>query len=696
MKKNQRAPTSLWESAHGRVGEFLRFAACLRQTSGGSSPGRLLHQVVREGVADQLGIRLQIELLHDSRFIGARRLRAEVELFRDRLQGLSGSEQEEYLALTVGEQLVQRPAGAGAVAEGELLGKLRTDVPSPRGDLSQRREQLLGLAVLGDVAGRTRFQHPRRDRALRVHAVDEHGDLRMLRLDARDQLDGIGGGHRDVHQQDVERLLAQLFQQLLAVARFGDDLEIRRRLEDVPDPASNHRMVIGDQYSDRIHRLVVRYRNGYFGSRARGAPDAQLAAEHDHALPDAEQTECLPSSDRLDVKSTTVILYFETETRRVEPDGYLHVLGCGMARYIGQRLLHDSEHHDAFVLRKLGLRTQELERAANAAAPLELLDQALHRREDSEIEHGGPKRRRDVADHLDGTVDRVSQLLRPCLDLRVAFAEFDPEHGQIHLEGCQRLSQLVVDLASDMRALLFPHGIVVGGQFAQPVGMRLQRPQRGAQLRRPGRYSQPQRPVPENQHDRSREYACGQKGEIVVIPRVDRQLHGASEPTDLDVLELLRRDALKAALNEVAKIGPPLEYRPMKARDIERRSLAEFVCETLLENKILGYRQIHAKQRDFPGSCRLHHGVGTRKPADRLDAPVFEPAGARAAVLGSYRETAHAGDVVDAADGSVEKNPRVHFRVGERILVELRTRLGVGQRLDDVCSLALQRVLGFG
>src|SRR5712671_2002907 len=657
MKKNQRAPTSLWESAHGRVGEFLRFAACLRQTSGGSSPGRLLHQVVREGVADQLGIRLQIELLHDSRFIGARRLRAEVELFRDRLQGLSGSEQEEYLALTVGEQLVQRPAGAGAVAEGELLGELCTDVPSPRGDLSQRREQLLGLAVLGDVAGCTRFQHPRSDRALRVHAVDEHGDVRMLRLDARDQLDGIGGGHREVHQQDVERFFAQLFQQLPAVPRFGGDHEIRCRLEDVPDPASNDDMVIGDQYSDRLHRLLVRYGNGYFGPGARGAPDTQLTAEHDYALPDTEQTECFPFSCRVHVKSASVVFYFEVEMRCVEPDGDLNFLGPGVARYVGQRLLQDSENHDASILRKPGLGAQELDRAVDAAAFLEFLDQTLHCGDDSEIEHGGPKRRRDVADHLDGTVDRVSQLLRPCLDLRVAFAEFDPEHGQIHLEGCQRLSQLVVDLASDMRALLFPHGIVVGGQFAQPVGMRLQRPQRGAQLRRLDRYSQPQRPVPENQHDRSSEYACGQKGEIVVIPRVDRDLHGASEPPDLDVLEFLRRDALKAALNEVAKIGSPLEYRPVKVRDVERRSLAEFVCEVLLENKILGYRQIHAKQRDFPGSRRRHHGVGARKPADRLYAPVFKPAGTRAAVLGSYRETAHAGDVVDAADGSVEKNP---------------------------------------
>src|SRR5258708_36141221 len=33
----------------------------------------------------------------------------------------------------------------------ELLRELRVDVPSPRGDLSQRRKQLLGLAVLGDV-----------------------------------------------------------------------------------------------------------------------------------------------------------------------------------------------------------------------------------------------------------------------------------------------------------------------------------------------------------------------------------------------------------------------------------------------------------------------------------------------------------------------------------------------------------------
>src|SRR4029077_10002061 len=104
-QKYRRAPTSLWESAHRRVGGFLHFAAASRQNvTNGEGPrmraaARLLHEVIREGVADKLGVGLQIELLHDSRFVGARRFRAEVELSRDRLDGLSGGEQEKYLAL---------------------------------------------------------------------------------------------------------------------------------------------------------------------------------------------------------------------------------------------------------------------------------------------------------------------------------------------------------------------------------------------------------------------------------------------------------------------------------------------------------------------------------------------------------------------------------------------------------------------
>src|SRR5260221_2314554 len=87
--------------------------------------------------------------------------------------------------------------------------------------------------------------------------------------------------------------------------------------------------------------LLVRYRNGYFGSRARGTPDAQLAAEHDYALPHAEQTERLPFSSPVHVKSASIVLYLEVEMRCVEPDGDLNFLGPGVARDVCQRLLQD-------------------------------------------------------------------------------------------------------------------------------------------------------------------------------------------------------------------------------------------------------------------------------------------------------------------------------------------------------------------
>jgi len=127
---------------------------------------------------------------------------------------------------------------------------------------------------------------------------------------------------------------------------------------------------------------------------------------------------------------------------------------------------------------------------------------------------------------------------------------------------------------------------------------------------------------------------------------------------DLDVLELLRRDALLAALNEVAKIGSPLEYRPMKARDVERRSLAEFVCETLLKIRYWATRGIHAK-----------HGISLARAAVTTASElgnrriVSMPRSSsqletRAAVLGSYRETAQLACRWNAADGSVKKHAR--------------------------------------
>src|SRR5215467_12229152 len=89
--KNQPAPTWAWDVAYPRVGVFLQ---------------DLLDQLVRDRVADELGVAPDLELLHDPGLVRARSLGAEVQIPGDRLEGLSRGELGEDLALPVREQLV--------------------------------------------------------------------------------------------------------------------------------------------------------------------------------------------------------------------------------------------------------------------------------------------------------------------------------------------------------------------------------------------------------------------------------------------------------------------------------------------------------------------------------------------------------------------------------------------------------------
>src|SRR5215831_1357597 len=235
--KNQRAPTRACDDADARVGLFLQQG--------------LFHQLVGDRVADELGVARDLELLHDPRLVGARGLGGEVEVPRDRLEALAAGELEEDLALAVRQQLVG--GLGGAVAEREALGELRADVPSARGDLAERADQLLGLAVLRYIARRAGLEHSRGDRALGVHAVHEHRQLRMLRLDALYQLDRIGAGHANVHQHDVDRRRAQLLVHVLAVDCLGSNHDVGRHREDVAQPPPHHGVVVSDQYPDLLH-----------------------------------------------------------------------------------------------------------------------------------------------------------------------------------------------------------------------------------------------------------------------------------------------------------------------------------------------------------------------------------------------------------------------------------------------------------
>jgi len=257
--------------------------------------------------------------------------------------------------------------------------------------------------------------------------------------------------------------------------------------------------------------------------------------------------------DRLDVKSTpssfTSSGNASRRARRLSPRSWLR----HGAIILVNRLLHDSEHHDALVLRKLGL-VPGTEREPNAAGsgtprpgspPPRGFRNRARRAE-------APSRR--VADHLDGTVDAclplrtlvlISGLLSPNLIpstdrsiLRAVSA--CPSSSWISRATCARSSSRTESWWADNSR---SRSACVCSDPSAALSSAVLADTRNRK-----------RPVPENQHDRSREYACGQKGEIVVIPRVDRELHGA--PSQRTWMSWSSCAVMPScALNEVAKIG---------------------------------------------------------------------------------------------------------------------------------------------
>src|SRR5258706_2373703 len=195
-------------------------------------------------------------------------------------------------------------------------------------------------------------------------------------------------------------------------------------------------------------------RHGYgdAGAMAGGAGDCQLPAQYDHALLYAQQSEGLLAARRVDVEPDAVVLDVEPDALGVVIEQDLDVACVRMPGHIRQRFLNDSEQHDAPVLAHRDVAVYDADRATDSASLLELLDQPLHSREDTEVERGRPQGGRDAPHDLDDGIDPALQFLHLFPDLGRRFAELQGQEGKIHLERSQGLAQLVVDFARDMRS----------------------------------------------------------------------------------------------------------------------------------------------------------------------------------------------------------------------------------------------------
>ena len=134
----------------------------------------------------------------------------------------------------------------------------------------------------------------------------------------------------------------------------------------------------------------------------------------------------------------------------------VHARSARMPRHVGEDLLEDAERRGRHVDVELGGLRRQLRAAADAGALLEILRLPADRRHEAHVvEHLGPQAGGDLAHRLHRGVDQLAHRVG-LLDERL-LAQALGEPRDFHLESGQHLTQLVVNLAGDVRALFFPH-----------------------------------------------------------------------------------------------------------------------------------------------------------------------------------------------------------------------------------------------
>jgi hypothetical protein len=145
---------------------------------------------------------------------------------------------------------------------------------------------------------------------------------------------------------------------------------------------------------------------------------------------------------------------------------HAHMAGLGVAQHIGQRLLHQPVQGQAVgvVAGVLG----QLQAQLQAGALGELGGQDLQRRDQAQV---GQRRRTQVLDdaalQCDALVQQLAHVLEPLIDLGRRGLGHAADAGHVQLGGGQQRTQLVVQLAGQVGALVFAHGLQVAGQLGQ-------------------------------------------------------------------------------------------------------------------------------------------------------------------------------------------------------------------------------------
>ena len=162
----------------------------------------------------------------------------------------------EHLEFTVGKALVWE-ALLGAVGEtAELQHLLDGQVFAAGTDAADGVDEFLGGALLGQVAGGAGLEHAPGILILRMHAQDEHGQFRGVRLHQLEHVEAAGAGHGDVQHEGVPGLRADLLHHFAPVGGFAADLDVGGFLKNLAQSTAHDGMIVGNKQGQHGQRAA--------------------------------------------------------------------------------------------------------------------------------------------------------------------------------------------------------------------------------------------------------------------------------------------------------------------------------------------------------------------------------------------------------------------------------------------------------
>ena len=372
----------------------------------------------------------------------------DVEHLRDLLIRVTEREQAQDLPLAVRERIRLGKLRRLGVGRHQPRTEFGVHVPAAARDLANRRHDLGVRCLLQDVAAGARRKGLADIARLVLHREDEHLSIRVLVLELRERLQAGLVRHDDVEQDHVGLQGPGLEDGVAGIAGLAHRLEVVRRLEQQPQAAAHHRVVVDDEHPDA-------HETGTSATTVVPAPGRDSIS----SLPSISASRSrmprrpTPSSGTVAlVEPGSVVLDHRGDAGCAAGERDADVLRVRVLDDVGERLLHDSVERSLHVAGQSRLSERGVEVDPNVRLFSERLGQPLERRYEPEVvEHRRAQLYGQAAHVLERAHDVLPQLGERRAR-RVVGQRF-LERFQPQQDGGERLAGLVVELAGQPASL---------------------------------------------------------------------------------------------------------------------------------------------------------------------------------------------------------------------------------------------------